>query len=241
MFMRLPRSLRRYRFRRLAVLRSMPLNSAPNSCAVISRRRFVLFTERHRVGAFLQPLGPHREPVAIPVQNLHPVPRRLAKTEKMPGKRIQLHRAGDQRVQSVEASPHVARRGAQVHAHARRQVDHAGSRSTASTNLSVAASARNPQAGHRWPASIPWAVPFPLPALSPPERSGPACSVSAASHATHRRRTPSTLAHGNMRGPTGRSFPAPRFSGAIVRAVALAWCSPLHYAPHSWAGIVGFM
>ena len=36
--MRLPRFLRRYRFRRLAWLRSMPLSSAPNSCAVISRR-----------------------------------------------------------------------------------------------------------------------------------------------------------------------------------------------------------
>ena len=31
-------ALRRYRLRRLAWLRSMPLNSAPNSCAVISRR-----------------------------------------------------------------------------------------------------------------------------------------------------------------------------------------------------------
>jgi hypothetical protein len=30
--------LREYRFRRLASLRSMPLNNAPNSCAVISRR-----------------------------------------------------------------------------------------------------------------------------------------------------------------------------------------------------------
>jgi hypothetical protein len=31
----------RHRFRRFAVLRSMPLSSAPNSCAVISRRRSV--------------------------------------------------------------------------------------------------------------------------------------------------------------------------------------------------------
>ena len=32
---------RRYRLRRVAVLRSIPLSSAPNSCAVISRRRSV--------------------------------------------------------------------------------------------------------------------------------------------------------------------------------------------------------
>src|SRR5215831_4606270 len=31
--------VRRYRLRRIAVLRSVPLSSAPNSCAVISRRR----------------------------------------------------------------------------------------------------------------------------------------------------------------------------------------------------------
>ena len=127
------------------MLRSMPLNSAPNSCAVISRRcssspHLARFGERHRIGAFFQPLGPHREPIAIPVQDLYAVLAPVREHEQMPGKCIQLHRAGDQRVQAVEAATHVTRRRAQVHANTRRQVDHACSRSTASTSRSVAAS-----------------------------------------------------------------------------------------------------
>src|ERR1700730_12635311 len=73
--------------------------------------------------------------------------------------------------------------------------------------------------------ATPGAVAFPRPALSPPVRSGRVCSVSAASHATRRRRTPSALAHDSMRGSTGRRFPVPRFAGAIARAVALVLCS----------------
>ena len=55
----------------------MPLSNAPNSCAVISRRRScVVVRQRHRVRAFLQPLAPHRESVAMSSRprEFHPEP-----------------------------------------------------------------------------------------------------------------------------------------------------------------------
>ena len=65
---------RRYRLRRVAVLRSMPLSSAPNSCAVISRRRLhrrppdgIAYVPSSR--RLLQ-IG---KPVPVPVQNLDPI------------------------------------------------------------------------------------------------------------------------------------------------------------------------
>ena len=59
----------------------------------------------------------------------------------MTGERIELHHARHQRVQAIEAPPHVAGRGPQVHAHARRQVHHGrGSRTTLNTVRSAAAS-----------------------------------------------------------------------------------------------------
>ena len=89
----------------------MPLNNAPNSCAVISRRVLVL-AERHRVRSFFQPLGPYREPVAIPIQYFDPVATAVGEHEQMPGESIELHLPHHQCVQPVEAPPHIARRGA---------------------------------------------------------------------------------------------------------------------------------
>ena len=58
----------------------MPLNSAPNSCAVILAPPLAtLFKKWHRVRAFFQPLGTHREAVPVPVQDLHPVPTPVAR------------------------------------------------------------------------------------------------------------------------------------------------------------------
>jgi hypothetical protein len=54
----------------------------------------------------------------------------------MAGERIQLEMITRQRMQSVEASPHVARTQAQVHAHAGQQVHHG--RNASSTRRSVA-------------------------------------------------------------------------------------------------------
>lgn len=70
----------------------------------------------------------------------------------MAGERIQLEMIAHQRMQSVEAAPHVARAQAQVHAHAGRQVHHG--RKASNTRRSVAAStplairSRSPLASH---------------------------------------------------------------------------------------------
>jgi hypothetical protein len=43
----------------------------------------------------------------------------------MPGEGIQPHHRIHQRMQPIEAPPHIARRGCQVHAHAGRQINSA--------------------------------------------------------------------------------------------------------------------
>src|SRR5579883_789590 len=79
-------SARRYRFRRFAVLRSMPLSSAPNSCAVISRRcsapspngtAYVPSSSR-----LLQTAKPSRSQYRIFTRSL----RRLVNTNRCPAK-----------------------------------------------------------------------------------------------------------------------------------------------------------
>jgi len=118
----------------------MPLNNAPNSCAVISRRRSSSPSNGIAYVPSSKALRPYREPVAIPIQNLDPVTTPVGEHEQMSGESIQLHHRVHQRVQPVEAPPHIARRGCQVHTHAGRQMDHRGSRNTLSTSHSVAAS-----------------------------------------------------------------------------------------------------
>src|ERR1019366_1675718 len=101
---------------------------------------FLFVAERHRIGAFLQPLGPDSEPIAIPVQDLHAIAPPVGEYEQMAGEGVHLHYCVHQCVQPVEAPPHVARRGRQVHTHTGRQMNHRGSRNTLSTSRSVAAS-----------------------------------------------------------------------------------------------------
>src|SRR5450755_607542 len=101
---------------------------------------FLFVTEWHRVGAFFQPLGPDGEPVAIPVKDLDSVASPVSEYEQMPAKRVELHHRVHQRMQPIEAAPHIARRRRQVHAHAGRQMDHRGSRNTLNTSRSVTAS-----------------------------------------------------------------------------------------------------
>jgi len=69
------------------------------------------------------------------------IPPSIREDEQMSGKRIQLHRLRHHCVQPVEALAHVAGRGAQIHAHAGRQMYHARSRKTLSRVRSVIASA----------------------------------------------------------------------------------------------------
>src|SRR5436190_16528230 len=69
-------------------------------------------TERYGVGPFLQPFTPHSKAVTIPVQNLHPVPTPTRKHKQVSGEGIQLQVLADQRVQTVEALAHIARRQA---------------------------------------------------------------------------------------------------------------------------------
>jgi hypothetical protein len=68
--------------------------------------------------------------------------RRLAAKAKGLGRelRVQLHHRTHQRVQPIEAPPHITRRCRQVYAHACRQMNHRGSRNTLSTKGSVPAS-----------------------------------------------------------------------------------------------------
>ncbi len=116
-------------------------SSAPSSCAVISRRASPRVAERHRIGAFLQPLGPYRESVAIPVENLHPVAAPVGEHEQMSGERIQLHA-----LVTSACRPSKLRRMShgevhKIYAHARRQVDHAVPAAPPAPVRSVAASA----------------------------------------------------------------------------------------------------
>ena len=84
----------------------MPLRNAPSSCAV-TRAALRPLPERHRISAFFQPLGPYREPVAIPVEDFHPVAPPVGEHEQMPGERIELDLTDYQRMQSIETAPHI--------------------------------------------------------------------------------------------------------------------------------------
>src|SRR5436305_14903495 len=66
------------------------------------------------------------------------IPAPARKHKQVSGNDIQLEVVADERVQTVKALAHVARRQAQVHTHAGWQVDHA--RNTSSTVRKVAAS-----------------------------------------------------------------------------------------------------
>jgi hypothetical protein len=66
--------------------------------------------------------------------------RRLEKTNRCP-----VEASRNERMQAIEAAAHIAQRAAQVHSHARRQMNHARSRMTASTMWRVRGIIRNPK------------------------------------------------------------------------------------------------
>src|SRR5215475_5235816 len=72
---------------------------------------------------------------AIPIENFHPVLAPAGKYKQVSREDIQLQVLADQRLQTVKALAHIARREAEVHPHAGRQVDHP--RSTFSTIRNV--------------------------------------------------------------------------------------------------------
>ena len=70
---------------------------------MISRRRSSpLSAERHRVRAFLQSLAPHRESVAVPVQNLDAVSPPAGEHKQVSGEGIQFQVLAHQGVQAVK-------------------------------------------------------------------------------------------------------------------------------------------
>ena len=93
----------------------------------------------NRVGTFFETLRPERKAVPVPVEDLQAVAATAREQVEMSGERIQIEMIPHQRMQPVEASPHVARRQADVDAHTRREVNHA--RRAARTNCRMAASA----------------------------------------------------------------------------------------------------
>lgn len=46
---------------------------------------FVFTAERHCIGAFFRPLGPYREPISVPVEDLDAVLAPVREHEEMPG------------------------------------------------------------------------------------------------------------------------------------------------------------
>ena len=89
MFMRLPRTFADIASAALPRSDRCPKAVLPSSAAVISRALLRRIFERHRVRAFFQPLGPDREAVAIPVQDLDPVAPPVGEDEQMSGECVQ--------------------------------------------------------------------------------------------------------------------------------------------------------
>ena len=75
-------------------------------------------------GALLQTFVPDRQSVLIPVKNLELVSIAIAKHEQMPRQWILLHQRLGHSAETIEASPHIRRLGAQINFHAKRQTDH---------------------------------------------------------------------------------------------------------------------
>jgi len=96
------------------------------------------FTTGDGIAAFFQALGPDRESISVPIEDLEPVSSLVQEQIQMAGEGIQLEMIAHQRVQPIEAPAHVARAQTQVHAHAGRRVNHG--RNASSTSRSVAAS-----------------------------------------------------------------------------------------------------
>src|SRR5207248_9701824 len=92
---------------------------------------FAGIAQRHCVRPLLQSLAPDRETVLVPVQNFYPVLAPTRKHKQVSGEGVQSQVLADERVQTIEALAHVARRQAQIHSHAGWQVEHP--RSTSST------------------------------------------------------------------------------------------------------------
>src|ERR1051325_415214 len=92
----------------------------------------------NRVGTRFQTFRPDGKPIPVPVQNLESISALVGEQVKMAGKWIQLEMIPHERVQPVEAPPHVAGTQAQIHSYTGRRVNHRLTRS--STRRNVAAS-----------------------------------------------------------------------------------------------------
>ena len=102
----------------------------------------VAVAERHRVRALLQSLAPHREAVAVPIQDLDPIFPTAGEHKQVSGEGIQLQVLAHQGVQPVKTLAHVACCQAKIHPHAGRQMDHR--RKISRTVCNVAASTPAP-------------------------------------------------------------------------------------------------
>src|ERR1700730_577767 len=120
----------------------MPLNSAPSSPIVSSKRCAPDFSGRNHIAAFFQTFRPNGKSVAVPVKQLHAIFSFVGEKVKMSGEGIQLQMVSHQRVQAVETAPHVTRAQAQIHPDARGQVYHP--RTASKTIRNVAASPPSP-------------------------------------------------------------------------------------------------
>ncbi len=192
--------LRRYRFRRFAVLRSIPLNSAPSSCAVISRWRSAQPSPNGTAyvpssSAACTRQRSHRDPE---YWEFSPGPcAGLANTNRCPANASNSRCSRTQRLQTVEALAHIARREGQRYT---RTLQPAG-RIIPEAAPARSAKSRCPRqcrcaVARRLPTPIP--VPAPPCTLagarsSPPGRTAPARFPEAVS-ARRRRSTPSTPA-----------------------------------------------
>ncbi len=166
-----------------------------------------------------------------------PVAPAVGENEQVADEGVQLQPVPHQRVQTVEAPAHVARRQAQVYAHAGRKVDHA--RRISTTVRSVAAStpapirSRSPVANTSSNSGDRSEV---LKPLCPPARTAPARppAVAFATCRTTARRFP---VPGNTAEPMIRSLPGRRSPAANIPLSSLPF---LHYQAFRPAFIEGF-
>ena len=107
----------------------MPASSAASSAVVISTRLAV--ASGKAVGPAFEPLGPDRQPVTIPVQDLDAIPALVDEDEEVTGEGIEREGTGDQGGEAVEAFPHVGRFFGEVDTDGGAQPEHGGSSTTA--------------------------------------------------------------------------------------------------------------
>ena len=103
----------------------MPASSAASSAVVISTRLAV--ASGRRIGPAFEPLGPNRQPVTIPVQDLEAIPALVDEDEEVTGEGIERQGTGDQGREAVEAFPHVGRFFGEVDTYGGAQPEHGDS------------------------------------------------------------------------------------------------------------------